>query len=78
MPAGLEIGPAVAYDPSMTDAARPLPDLDDEAAELAALTAAVEKARANKRGIPHAEMREWLLELAAGNFDAPPPVARDL
>jgi len=63
----------------MSNTARPLPDLeDDEAAELVALTAAVEKSRANKRGIPHAEMRVWLLELAAGNFDAPPPVAREL
>ena len=51
---------------------------DEEAAEFAALTAAVEKARANRRGSPHDEMRVWLLEIAAGNFDAPPPVARGL
>lgn len=54
----------------------PVPD-DDEAAEIAALSVAVEKARANKRGIPHEEMRAWLLEIAAGDFDAPPPFARD-
>lgn len=46
--------------------------------ELAALKVAIEKSRANKRGIPHEEMRLWLLELAASNFDAPPPAARDL
>ena len=62
----------------MTDTARTLPDIDDDEAELSALAAAVAKARANKRGIPHEEMRGWLLEIAAGNFDAPPPVARDL
>ena len=62
----------------MSEPARPLPDLDDDAAELTALAAAVAKARANKRGVPHEEMRVWLLEIAAGNFDAPPPVAREL
>ncbi len=62
----------------MSEAACPLPDLDDDAAELAALAAAVAKARANTRGVPHEEMRVWLLELAAGHFDAPPPVAREL
>ncbi|MDE1147603.1 MAG: hypothetical protein PW843_13455 [Azospirillaceae bacterium] len=57
----------------------PTPGLEDEAAaELVALTAAVEKARQNKRGVPHSEMREWLLELAEGRFDAPPPKARNL
>ncbi|MDR3516484.1 MAG: hypothetical protein P4M00_11740 [Azospirillaceae bacterium] len=55
-----------------------LTDFDEDAAEAAALAAAVEKARANPRSVPHAEMRLWLLELAAGNFEAPPPVAREL
>ncbi|MEA1650036.1 CopG family transcriptional regulator [Nitrospirillum sp. BR 11164] len=55
----------------------PIPELDEEqAAELAALTAAVAEADADLRAVPHEEMRAWLLELAAGNFDAPPPVAR--
>jgi Fe-S-cluster formation regulator IscX/YfhJ len=63
----------------MSEATRPLPDFDDEdAAELAALTAAVAEADADPRVVPHAEVRSWLLELAAGNFDAPPPVARRL
>jgi hypothetical protein len=64
---------------SMSNSAPILTDIEDEeAAELAALTAAVEKARASKRGVPHSEMRLWLLEIAAGNFDAPPPEVRDL
>ena len=67
-----------AYHRPMTNPARPIADFDDEAAEIAALTRAVEKARANKRGVPHEEMRIWVLELADGNFDAPPPVAREL
>ncbi|MDZ5645550.1 hypothetical protein [Nitrospirillum sp. BR 11828] len=49
---------------------------DEEAAELAALTAAVAEARADNRGIPHSEVRAWLLEIAAGNFDVPHPVPR--
>lgn len=62
----------------MSNATSPLPDYDEEAAELAALTAAVNKSRANELGVPHAEMRDWLLEIATGNFDAEPPVARKL
>ena len=61
----------------MTDAARTQPDLDDDdAAELAALAAAVAEARAEVESIPHSEARAWLLEVAAGNFDAPRPVTR--
>jgi hypothetical protein len=55
----------------------PIPDIDDEeACELAALAEAVAKARADRRAVPHSEMRAWLLEIAAGNFDAPPPEPR--
>jgi len=60
----------------MTEPARPLPDPDDDADEIAALSAAIAEARADPRSVPHEEMRAWLLELAAGNFDAPPPEAR--
>ncbi len=60
----------------MSNALSPLPENDDEAAELAALTAAVNKSRGNKLGVPHKEMREWLLKIAAGKFDAKPPVSR--
>ena len=66
-----------AYIGAMTEPARPLADPDDDAAELAALTAAVAESDADPRIIPHDEMCAWLLELANGNFDAPPPVARD-
>jgi hypothetical protein len=50
----------------------PLPEIDGVAAETAALAAAVAAASADRRGVPHEEMRAWLLEIAAGNFDAPP------
>jgi len=62
----------------MSNARSPARDLDEEAAELAALTEAVNKSRANTLGVPHAEMRQWLLEIAAGNFNAKPPVSRRL
>jgi DNA-binding IclR family transcriptional regulator len=42
----------------------------------AALAAAVAEARADGRSIPHSEVRAWLLEIAAGNFDAPAPIPR--
>ena len=54
------------------------PELDDDAAELAALATAVAKARAHRRGVTQEEMKAWLLRVAAGETDAPPPVARDL
>ena len=60
----------------MSDAHTLSPAFDEEAAELAALAAAVEEARADPRSVPHSEVRAWLLEVAAGNFTAPLPVAR--
>jgi hypothetical protein len=51
-------------------------ELDDEEAEAAALRAAVEAARADPRAVPHAEMREWLLKVSAGEFAAEPPIPR--
>jgi hypothetical protein len=62
----------------MSDVPSPMLDYDEEAAELAALAGAVKKSRANKLGVPHAEMRDFLLEIAAGNFNAKPPVSRKL
>ena len=59
----------------MKNAARH-PEIDDDAAEIAALEAAVAEARDDPREIPHAEMREWLLKIAAGEFDATPPEPR--
>jgi hypothetical protein len=54
----------------------PTCDLDEDAAELAALTAAVVEAQADTRSIPHSEVRAWLIEIAAGNFGAPKPISR--
>jgi hypothetical protein len=53
-----------------------LPPPADDTAEADALALAVARARADDRSVPHDEMRAWLLRLAAGEFDAPPPVPR--
>jgi len=53
-------------------------DAEEREAETAALIKAVAEARADPRGVPHEEMRAWLLQIAAGNFDAPPPKLRIL
>ncbi len=75
---GLEIHPPAAYNQPMSNTTRILPDPDDdEAAECAALAAAVAESDTDPRVIPHSEMRAWLLEIAAGHFDAPPPTARE-
>ncbi len=62
---------------SSAPANRPEP-IEEEEAERRALEAAVAEARADPRSAPHAEVRAWLLRLAAGEFDAPPPVPRPL
>ena len=49
---------------------------DEEAAEAAALAAAVADSDADPRVAPHDEVRAWLLRIAAGEFDAPPPQPR--
>ena len=60
----------------MTEPARPFSELDDDSAELAALTAAVAEAVADPRpSVPHEKVRAWLLEIANGNFKAPPPLS---
>jgi hypothetical protein len=47
---------------------------DEEVAEAAALAAAVAESLADPRpNIPHERVRAWLLRIAAGEFDAPPP-----
>jgi len=44
------------------------------AAERAALEAAIAESLADPSpDIPHAEVRAWLLRMAAGEFDAEPP-----
>jgi hypothetical protein len=60
----------------MTNPARPIPECADETAELAALRAAVEEARRDPRSVDHKTMRDWLLEIAAGKLDTPPPQSR--
>lgn len=56
----------------------PLPfDAELEKAEAEALARAVAEADADPREIPHEDMRAWLLRLAAGEFDAPPPEPRE-
>ncbi len=65
-----------AYIECMADLASIFDPEDEEAAELAALTAAVAEADADPRpSISHEKVRAWLLEIAAGNFDAPPPLS---
>jgi hypothetical protein len=49
------------------------PALEEPDAELAALAAAVALAEADPRRISHEAARAWLLRLAHGEFDAPPP-----
>jgi hypothetical protein len=62
----------------MNQTARSLDDLEAVTAEAAALQAAVAESLADPRGVPHEEMRVWLMKLADGDFTAPPPVARPL
>jgi hypothetical protein len=52
------------------------PTLDDEDAELQALTEAVAESDADPRSSPHEEVRGWLLKLADGDFGAAPPEPR--
>jgi predicted transcriptional regulator len=49
---------------------------DDEAAEAAALAAAIAESDADPRVVPHEDVRAWLLRLAAGEFEASPPEPR--
>ena len=54
----------------------PLVDGDEAEAEARALAAAVAVAEADPSRVPHEEVRAWLLRLANGEFDAPPPEPR--
>jgi len=62
----------------MNDSALPLAEVDEAEAETAALKAAIAKSRTDLREVPHEEMRAWLLKIAGGEFDAPPPNPRIL
>jgi hypothetical protein len=54
----------------------PVTEDEDDAAETKALAVAIAESDADPRTAPHEEVRAWLLRLANGEFDAPPPVAR--
>jgi hypothetical protein len=49
---------------------------DEVEAEASALAAAAAASDADQRTVPHEEVRAWLLRLADGELDAPPPEAR--
>lgn len=49
----------------------------DTEAERRLLEAAVAEAEADQRYVTHEDMRAWLLRLAQGDFNAPPPDLRD-
>lgn len=49
----------------------------DTEAERRLLEAAVAEAEADPRYVTHEDMRAWLLRLAQGDFDAPPPDLRE-
>jgi hypothetical protein len=49
---------------------------DEDAAEAQALAAAIAESDADPRSAPHDEVRAWLLRIANGDFDAPPPEPR--
>ena len=63
---------ATCYRLCMTDPA-PLIEDDEETAEAQALAAAISESDADPRTAPHEEVRAWLLRIANGEFDAPPP-----
>ncbi len=54
----------------------PLLEDDEVAAETQALAAAIAESDADLRVVPHDEVRAWLLRLAEGEFNAPPPKPR--
>jgi hypothetical protein len=78
------MGHIIGYFPRNTVADRPLatgyraaktpaPLVDNMEAESVAMAAAIAGSDAGSWTAPHEEVREWLLRLAAGDFDAPLP-----
>lgn len=57
---------------------QPAPLIEDDQTKAAArtLAAAIAESDADPRVAPHDEVRAWLLRLAEGEFDAPPPTPR--
>jgi hypothetical protein len=66
---------AMCYRIGMTNPAPPIED-DEVAAEADALAAAIAASDVDPRTVPHEEVRAWLLRIANGEFDAPPPEPR--
>jgi hypothetical protein len=54
----------------------PLIEDDETEAEARALAVAIAESDADPRTVPHEDVRAWLLRLAGGEFDAPPPEPR--
>ena len=50
--------------------------MEIDEANAASLSAAIAGSDADPRTVPHEEARAWLLCLADGGFDAPPPAPR--
>ncbi|MEO8713438.1 MAG: CopG family transcriptional regulator [Acetobacteraceae bacterium] len=63
---------AKRYNLGMTHPA-PLIEDDEAEAEARAMAAAIGESDADPRTVPHEAVRAWLLRLARGEFDAPPP-----
>ncbi len=51
----------------------PTPLIEDDEVEARALAAAIAESDADPRTVPHEKVRGWLLRLAGGEFEAPPP-----
>ena len=51
----------------------PTVDDDEDAAETKALAGAVAASDSDPRTADHDQVRQWLLRIANGEFDAPPP-----
>jgi hypothetical protein len=65
----------MCYSVCMTNPASLIED-DEDTAEAQALAAAITESDADPRTAPHEEVRTWLLRIANGEFDAPPPEPR--
>ncbi len=68
----LQCGIQMRYHSAMSKPA-PLIEDDEAEGEARALAAAIAESDADPRTAPHEEVRAWLLRLALGEFDAPPP-----
>jgi hypothetical protein len=76
--AALDLLPSAALMRYHTHMAHPAPIIEDDedAAEAQALAAAIAESDADPRTAPHEDVRAWLLRLANGESDAPPPEPR--